>query len=57
METNTENCYLLVSSDKNCTAKIEDLSTENIPIEKPLWVKFNSNHSFENHISSLRKNL
>lgn len=57
METNADKCCLLTSSDEKCAAKIEALSIENSPEVKPLRVKFNSNHSFENHICSLRKNL
>lgn len=51
METNADKRCLLASSDEKC------VSIENSPEVKPLRVKFNSNHSFENHICSLCKNL
>ena len=44
-----------MSSDKTCTAKIEDFSIKNSTEEKLLGVKFDSNLSFENHVTSLCK--
>ena len=55
MEAGADKCRLLVSSDKVCTAKIEDFSIENSTEEKLLGVKFDSNLYFEGHITSLRK--
>ena len=43
-----------MNSDESCTAKSEDFIT-NSTGEKPLGVKFDSNLSFENHVSSLCK--
>ena len=51
MKANADKCQLLVSSDESCTAKIEDFSIKNSTEEKPLGVKFNSNLSFENHVT------
>ena len=53
MKANADKCYLLVSSDERCTAKIEDFSIKNSTEEKLLGVKFDSNLSFESHITSL----
>ena len=47
--------HLLVSSNESCTAQIEDFSIKNCTEEKPLGVKFDSNLSFENHVTSLCK--
>ena len=55
MKANADKCYLLVSSDKVCTAKIENFSIKNSTEEKLLGVRFNSNLSFEDHISCLCK--
>ena len=55
MKANADKCHLLVSSDENCTAKIEDFSIKNSTKEKLLGVKFDSNLSFENHVISLCK--
>ena len=55
MKTNADKCYLLVSSNERCTAKIEDFSIKNSTEEKLLGVKFDSNLSFENHVTSLCK--
>ena len=49
MKANADKCHLLVCSDKVCTAKIEDFSTE----EKLIRVKFDSDLSFESHVTSL----
>ena len=56
MKANADKCHLLVSSDESCTAKIEDFSIKNSTEEKLLGVKFDSNLSFESHITSLCKN-
>ena len=55
MKANADKCHLLVSSDESCTAKIEDFSIKNSTEEKLLEVKFDSNLSFESHITSLCK--
>ena len=48
-------CHLLVSSDKKCTAKIEDFSVKKSTEEKLLGAKFDSNLSFESHDTFLCK--
>ena len=55
MKANADKCHLLVSSGERCTAKIEDFSIKNSTEEKLLGVKFDSNLSFESHITSLCK--
>ena len=55
MKANADKCHLLVSSDESCTAKIEDFSIKNSIEEKLLGLKFDSNLSFESHITSLCK--
>ena len=55
MKANADKCHLLVSSDERCTAKIEDFSIKNSTKEKLLGVKFDSNLSFEGHVTSLCK--
>ena len=55
MKANADKCHLLVSSDESCTAKIEDFSIKNSTEEKLLGVKFDSNLSFEGHVTSLCK--
>ena len=55
MKANSDKCHLLVSSDERCTAKIEDFSIKNSTEEKLLGVKFDSDLSFETHITSLCK--
>ena len=55
MKANADKCHLLVSSDESCTAKIEDFSIKNRAKEKLLGVKFDSNLSFENHVTYLCK--
>ena len=47
MEAGADKCRLLVSSDKVCTAKIEDFSIKNSTEEKLLGVKFDSNLSLK----------
>ena len=54
MKANADKCHLLVSSN---TAKIEDFSIKNRTEEKLLGVKFDSNLSFENHVTSLCKKV
>ena len=44
-----------MSSDERCTAKIEDFSIKNSTEKKLLGIKFHSNLSFENHVTSLCK--
>ena len=55
MKANADKCHLLVSSNESCTAKIEDFSIKNSTEERLLVVKFDSNLSFENHVTSLCK--
>ena len=55
MKANADKCHLLVSSNESCTAKSEDFSIKNSTEEKLLGVKFDSNLSFENHVTSLCK--
>ena len=55
MKANADKCHFSVSSDESSTAKIEDFSIKNSTEEKLLGVKFDSNLSFENHITSLCK--
>ena len=55
MKANANKCHLLVSSDESCTTKIGDFSIKNRTKEKLLGVKFDSNLSFESHITSLCK--
>ena len=55
MKANADKCHLLVSSNESCTAKIKDFSIKNSTVEKLLGVKFDSNLSFENHVTSLCK--
>ena len=49
MKGNTDKCQLAVSSDESFTAKIEDVSIKNST------EKFDSNLSFENHVTYLCK--
>ena len=55
VKANPDKSHLLVSSNESCTAKIEDFSIKNSTEEKLLGVKFDSNLSFENHVTSLCK--
>ena len=55
MKAKPDKCHILVSSDESWTAKIEDFSIKNSTEEKLLGVKFDSNLSFENHVTSLCK--
>ena len=55
IKANADKCHLLISSDESCTAKIEDFSIRNSTDEKLIGVKFDSNFSFENQITSLCK--
>ena len=55
MKVNTDKCHFLVSSDESCTAKINDFSIKDSTEEKLLGVKFDSNLSFENRVTSLCK--
>ena len=47
MKANADKCHLLVSSDENCTAKIEDFNIKNSTEEKLLGVKFDFNLSLK----------
>ena len=55
MKANADKCHPFVSSDESCTAKIEDVSIKKSTEEKLLGVKFDSNLSFENLVTSLCK--
>ena len=55
MKANADKCHLLVSFNESCTVKIEDFSIKNSTEEKLFGVKFDSNLSFENHVTSLCK--
>ena len=55
MKANVNKCHLLVSFDEICIAEIEDFSIKNSSKEKLLGVKFDSNPSFESHVTSLCK--
>ena len=55
MQAMADKCYLLVSSDESCTAKIEDFNIKSSTKKKLLVVKFDSNLSFESHVTSLCK--
>ena len=55
IKANADKCHLLTSSDESYTAKIEDFSIKNSTEEKLLGVKFDSNLSFENYVTSLCK--
>ena len=55
MKANADKFHLLVSSEKVCTVKIEDFSIKNSSEGKLLEVKFDSNLSFEGHVTSLCK--
>ena len=55
MKANAEKCHLVLGSDESCTAKIEDVNIKNSTKEKLLEVKFDSDLSFENHVTSLCK--
>ena len=53
MKANADKCHLLVSSDKSCTAKIEDFSIKNNTKEKLLGVTCDCNFSLQNDAISL----
>ena len=55
MKANADKFHLLVSSNESCTAKIEDFRVKNSTEETLLGVKFDSNLSFENHVTYLCK--
>ena len=55
MKAKSDKCHLLVSSHESCTSKIEEFSIKNSTKGKLLVVKFDSNLSFENHVTSLCK--
>ena len=52
MKATADKCHLLVSSDECCRPKIEDFSIKNSTEKKLLGAKFDSNLSFENHVTS-----
>ena len=53
MKANTDRYRLLVSSNENCTAKIEVSNIKHSTEGKLLEVKFDSDLSFENYVASL----
>ena len=53
MKANTDRYHLLVSSNENCTAKIEVFNIKNSTEEKLLEAKFDFDLSFENYVTSL----
>ena len=55
MKPKADKSNFLVSSYESFRAKIEDFSIKNTTKEKPLGVKFVSNLSFENHVTSYCK--
>ena len=55
MKANADKFNLLLSSVENCKAKIEDFIIRKSTEENLLAVKFDSNLSFENHVTSLCK--
>ena len=55
MKANADKCHFLVSSNESCAAKIEYFRIKNSTEEKLLGVKFDSNLSFKNHVTSLCK--
>ena len=55
MKANADKCHLLMSSNESCAAKIEDFSIKISNEGKLLGVKFDSNLSFENHVTFLCK--
>ena len=52
MKANANKYHLLVSSVESRTAKIEDFNIKNSTKEKLLGVNFDSNVSFESHVTS-----
>ena len=55
MKANANKCHLSVSFGESCTAKIEDFSIKNSAEEKLFGVKFVSNLSYENHVTTFYK--
>ena len=51
MKANADKCHFLVSSDESCTAKTEDFNIKNSTKDRLLGVKFDSNLSFESHVT------
>ena len=55
MKANADKCHLLVTRDTDVTTEIREFDVKNSREENILGVKIDTELSFENHVSSLRK--